>query len=130
MPSAGVIEGVHFVALRPAQGELSELVLTVPAGTSITDVLDASRLGQPQADQRAVAPAAIVSLWRFDPDTRKLRVTLHPPQSRPFTLLVRSQLSTGPLPAEQRWACCPSTAPQAKLACSAWPRARKCSWMR
>src|SRR5262249_20314790 len=36
----------------------------------------------------------------FDPDRRKLRVTLNPPQSRPFTLLVRSQVATGPLPIE------------------------------
>jgi hypothetical protein len=42
-----------------------------------------------------------VSLWRFDPDTRKLRVNLSPPQSRPFVLLVRSQIATGPLPFEQ-----------------------------
>ena len=42
----------------------------------------------------------MVSLWRFDPDTRKLRVTLNPPQSRPFALLVRSQVATGPLPFE------------------------------
>ena len=39
-------------------------------------------------------------MWRFDPDTRKLRVTLNPPQSRPFALLVRSQVATGPLPFE------------------------------
>jgi hypothetical protein len=42
-----------------------------------------------------------VSLWRFDPDSRKLRVTLHPAQSRPFALLIRSQVATGPLPFEQ-----------------------------
>ena len=43
----------------------------------------------------------MVSLWRFDPEARKLRVTLNPAQSRPFTLLVRSQIATGPLPLEQ-----------------------------
>jgi len=42
-----------------------------------------------------------VSLWRFDPDTRKLRVNLNPAQSRPFALLIRSQMATGPLPFEQ-----------------------------
>jgi hypothetical protein len=40
-------------------------------------------------------------LWRFDPDSRKLRVTLNPAQSRPFALWVRSQVATGPLPFEQ-----------------------------
>ncbi len=53
------------------------------------------------ATERNSAAASLVSLWRFDPDTRKLRVTLNPPQSRPFALLVRSQVATGPLPFEQ-----------------------------
>src|SRR6266853_911626 len=44
---------------------------------------------------------SIVSLWRFDPDARKLRVTLNPAQSRPFALLVRSQTAAGTLPFEQ-----------------------------
>ena len=38
VPSAGVIEGSHFVSIRPAQGELSELIFNVPAGATITDV--------------------------------------------------------------------------------------------
>jgi hypothetical protein len=89
VPSAGVIEGAHFVSIRPAQGEVSELLLHVPSGATITDVLDPSNHG------------ALVSLWRFDPDTRQLRVTLNPAQSRPFVVLVRSQTVTGPLPLEQ-----------------------------
>ncbi len=89
VPAAGVIEGAHFVSVRPAQGELGELILDVPGGTTITDVIDPAR-----------AAASLVSLWRFDPDTRKLRVTLNPSQSRPFALLVRSQVATGPLPFE------------------------------
>ena len=102
VPAAGVIEGAHLVSLRPAQGELAELVLNVPAGATITDVADAVRAGAPAEPTQAAAPPAVsvVSLWRFDPDTRKLRVTLNPPQSRPFLLLVRSQIATGPLPFE------------------------------
>ncbi len=84
VPSAGVIEGAHYVAIRPAQGELSELLLDVPKGATITDVA-----------------GSMVSLWRFDPDARKLRLTLNPPQSRPFNILVRSQIAAGPLPFEQ-----------------------------
>jgi hypothetical protein len=102
VPSAGVIEGAHYVSLRPAQGELSELILDVPAGATITDVLDP--LAPPGGVNPATGAAAgppIVSLWRFDPDTRKLRVNLNPAQSRPFVLLIRSQLATGPLPFEQ-----------------------------
>jgi hypothetical protein len=86
VPAAGVIEAAHYVSIRPAQGELAELLLNVPKGATVTDVSGAGSL---------------VSLWRFDPDTRKLRVTLNPPQSKPFIVLVRSQIAAGPLPFEQ-----------------------------
>jgi hypothetical protein len=99
VPAAGVIEGLHYVSIRPAQGELSELILDVPSGTTITDVIDPAKPAA-GADSRKGAAASLVSLWRFDPDTRKLRVTLNPPQSRTFGLLVRSQVATGPLPFE------------------------------
>jgi hypothetical protein len=89
VPSAGVIEGAHYVSIRPAQGEVGELLLRVPPSATITDVLDPANHG------------ALVSLWRFDPDTRQLRITLNPAQSRPFVVVVRSQTATGPLPLEQ-----------------------------
>jgi hypothetical protein len=95
VPSAGVIEGAHLVNIRPAQGELSELVFDVPNGATVTDV--ASQ--RPEVRGQKADP--LVSLWRFDPDARKLRVTLSRPQSKPFTLLVRSQIATGTLPFEQ-----------------------------
>ena len=91
-PAAGVIEGAHYVSIRPAQGELGELILDVPHGMTITDVVEGG--GQRLA-------GSVVSLWRFDPEARKLRVTLNPAQSHPFALLVRSQIATGPLPFEQ-----------------------------
>jgi hypothetical protein len=92
VPSGGVVEGAHYVSIRPAQGELAELSFNVPAGATITDVVD------PAQAPNSAAPAPA---WRFDPDTRKLRVTLSPPLSRNFTLLIRSQVVTGPLPFEQ-----------------------------
>lgn len=94
-PTAGVIEGLHTAVIRPAQGELTELIFTVPKGATITDVIDPSTLAPDSG-----APA-IISQWRFDPDTGKLRVSLVPAQSRPFTLLIRSQIATGPLPIAQ-----------------------------
>jgi hypothetical protein len=99
VPAAGVIEGVHYLSVRPAQGELNELILDVPTGSTITDVIDPSKPAA-TADTGKGASASLVSLWRFDPDTRKLRITLNPPQSRLFALLVRSQVATGPLPFE------------------------------
>jgi hypothetical protein len=89
-PTAGVIEGLHSALIRPAQGELSELVFTIPKGATITDVLD------PAAEKDQTV--SLVSQWRFDPDTGKLRVNLTPPQSGPFTLLIHSQIATGTLP--------------------------------
>ncbi len=100
-PAAGVVEGVHQIQVRPAQGELSELVFDVPTGMTISDVLDPIRAGLVKTDGKQTAPS-LIRLWRFDPDERRLRVSLNPPQSRPFTLFVRSQISTGPLPLEQR----------------------------
>jgi hypothetical protein len=93
VPSAGVIEGAHFAAIRPAQGELSELIFDVPPSATITDVSDAA--------VNSKSGNSFVSVWRFDPDARKLRVSLNPPQSRPFALMIRSQVATGPLPVEK-----------------------------
>jgi hypothetical protein len=95
VPTSGAIEGLHHSDLRPAQGELGELVFDVPRGATVTDVVD------PDVDETAGTPkASIVSQWRFDPDAGKLRVTLSPPQSRAFALRIRSQIATGPLPLE------------------------------
>jgi hypothetical protein len=101
-PAAGVIESAHYVSVRPAQGELGELILDVPKGMTITDVGEGGRKaeGRGQKSEGGEQRSA-VSLWRFDPEARKLRVTLNPAQSRPFALLVRSQIATGPLPFEQ-----------------------------
>jgi hypothetical protein len=96
-PTAGVIEGLHSAAIRPAQGELSELIFSVPKGATITDVLDPGSA----ATDNDKTPVSLVSQWRFDPDAGKLRVSLATPQSRPFTLLIRSQIATGPLPVTQ-----------------------------
>lgn len=81
IPTAGVIEGLHDAQIRPAQGQVSELTFTTPPQMTITDV-------------RANA----LSSWRFDPDTRKLRVEFSPAQSKPFAVRVNSQISTSPLP--------------------------------
>lgn len=91
VPSAGVIEGHHLAQIRPAQGELSELVFIVPTNATITDVIDPSTTNR----------AGMISLWRFDPDSRQLRVTLKPAQAKPFSVIIRSQTAVGPLPIQQ-----------------------------
>ncbi|MCX8107303.1 MAG: hypothetical protein N3G20_00710, partial [Verrucomicrobiae bacterium] len=84
VPMAGVIEARHQVIIRPALGEISELTFDVPKGMTISDV---------ESDS--------VSFWRFDPQEHLLRLTVSPPQSRPITLLVKSQIPCAPLPYEQ-----------------------------
>jgi hypothetical protein len=102
VPSAGVVEGVHQVSIRPAQGELGELIFNVPAGATITDVTDGANATDANRQSAIGNRQSIVSLWRFDPDARKLRVTLNPAQSKPFALVIRSQVATGTLPFAQR----------------------------
>jgi hypothetical protein len=92
IPSAGVIEGQHLAQIRPAHGELNELLFSVPTNATITDVIDATTTNRP----------GMISLWRFDPDSRQLRVTLKPAQARPFSLVIRSQTAVGTLPIQQR----------------------------
>lgn len=83
VPAAGTVEGLHAAQVRPARGELAELVFAVPAGAAITEV---------------TAPG--LASWRFDPDRRLLRARLSPAQARPFAVQIRSQTPTGSLPVE------------------------------
>lgn len=106
VPLPGVVEGVHYLAVRPAQGQLAGLTLSIPPGSTVMDVLEgaASTVSNvaPQAGaQQAVASPSLVSLWRFDPDSRQLRLTFAEPQSRPFVLAIRTQTPSGPLPVTQ-----------------------------
>ncbi len=84
IPAAGVVEGLHAAQIRPAQGQIEELVFDVPSNATITDVN---------------APG--LSTWRFDPDTRRLRTAFNPAHSRAFTVEIKSQITTGALPFEQ-----------------------------
>jgi hypothetical protein len=99
-PSSGVIEGVHQAQIRPAQGELGELEFIVPSGLTVTDVVDPA-LGGAGASSKQVPAKSIISWWRFNPDRHSLRISLNPPQSKPFMLRILSQIAAGPLPFEQ-----------------------------
>jgi hypothetical protein len=85
VPASGAVEGLHAAQVRPARGELAELVFDVPPGAAVTDVTAPGLAG-----------------WRFDPDTRQLRARLSPAQARPFAVQIRSQSPAGTLPAETR----------------------------
>ncbi len=83
LPSPGVIDGFHRLGVRPSQGEVSELSLTIPEGFTVSEVS-----GGP------------VGEWQFDADTRVLKVVVEPAQANPFSLLVETQGSLAPLPAD------------------------------
>lgn len=84
-PGTGVVDGFHQAEIRPAQGEIGELVFEIPIGATITEVS---------------TPALLQ--WRFDPASRQLRVVLGSPQAKPFTVRIQSQFSTPALPSSHR----------------------------
>ena len=81
LPGPGVVNGRHLVSIRPAQGRVSALVMTVPDGFTVSDVVDGP-----------------VGSWRFDPGKRELRVPVEPAQDRAFSFTIESQRGTGTLP--------------------------------
>jgi len=83
IPSPGVVDGKHLIKVRPAQGLVKELALTVPLGFTVSDV-----------------KSQLVGPWRFDPTSRLLTVALAPFQSKPFTIEVETQRALAELPTE------------------------------
>ena len=81
LPGSGVVSGRHRVSIRPAQGRVSLLVMTVPAGFTVSDVVDGP-----------------VGSWRFDPEKRELRVPIEPAQDQAFALTIETQRGAGNLP--------------------------------
>lgn len=83
LPGPGVVNGRHRVSIRPAQGRVSLLVMKVPPGFTVSDVVD--------------GPAGA---WRFDPEKQELRVPVEPAQDVAFSLTVETQRGAGSLPVE------------------------------
>lgn len=81
VPSSGLIEGFHEVAIRPAQGEVSQIHLLAPPKIAINDV-----------------ESPVLSQWRFEPENGRLKIDLGKPQSQPFLIRIRSQWIAAPLP--------------------------------
>lgn len=82
IPGPGVVDGVHRVRIRPAQGQVEKLALTVPEGFTVSDV-----------------SSSLIGPWRFDPEQRLLSIELAPFQSKPFQLFIRTQCALDELPA-------------------------------
>ncbi|MEO5915475.1 MAG: hypothetical protein ABIS50_14675 [Luteolibacter sp.] len=83
LPGPGVVNGRHRVAIRPAQGRVSSLVMKIPDGFTVSDVVD--------------GPAGS---WRFDPEKHELRVPIEPAQDQAFGLTIETQRGAGTLPME------------------------------
>jgi len=83
VPGPGVVNGLHRVSLRPAQGVVKELVLTIPEGFTVGEVGEGP-----------------VGRWRFNPESRQLKVAVEPAQESPFAFSVATQRATGPLPVD------------------------------
>ena len=81
MPLPGVINGRHSFQVRPSQGRVTELFLTVPKGFTVSDV-----------------SSGPVGVWRFDPKKSELRVAIEPAQSKAFSFLVETQQGSAALP--------------------------------
>ncbi len=83
LPGPGVVNARVLASIRPVQGRVGSLVLEVPVGLTVGEVKGED---------------AEVSSWRFDPDKRRLQITLASPQERQFNLGILAQLGTGALP--------------------------------
>ncbi|MGJ8634928.1 MAG: hypothetical protein ACSHX7_13505, partial [Luteolibacter sp.] len=81
LPSPGVVNARHHIAIRPAQGRVSELLLNIPVGFTVSEVANGP-----------------VGTWRFDPEKQQLRIPIEPAQSSPFGFTVTTQQGTQTLP--------------------------------
>jgi hypothetical protein len=81
LPGPGVVNGRHLVTIRPAQGRVTSLVMKVPAGFTVSDVLEGP-----------------VGAWRFDPGKRELRISVEPAQNAGFAFTIDTQRGAGALP--------------------------------
>jgi len=80
VPGPGVVDAHYHVEIRPSQGRVSKLALTIPEGFTVSDV------------------NGPVGLWQFDPGTRSLRLNIEPAQAAPFALKVSAQRGAEGLP--------------------------------
>ena len=83
LPGPGVVNGRHLVTIRPAQGRVTSLTMKIPAGFTVSDVVEGP-----------------VGAWRFDPEKHELRMTVEPAQNVGFAFTIETQRGAGALPME------------------------------
>ncbi len=82
MPGPGVIDGHHRFNIRTSQGQVSELKVNVPKGLTVSAV------------------SGPVGSWQFDADSGRLKLEIEPSQSQAFNVMIDTQRSLDPLPAD------------------------------
>jgi hypothetical protein len=87
LPSPGVVNARHRVIIRPTQGRVSELLLEIPDGFTVSEVANGP-----------------VGAWRFDPAKQQLRIPIEPAQSGAFDFTVATQRGTETLPVDLTFA--------------------------
>ncbi len=87
LPGPGVVNARHRIAIRPTQGRVSELLLDIPAGFTVSEVANGP-----------------VGSWRFDPAKQQLRIPIEPAQSGAFDFTVATQRGTETLPVDLTFA--------------------------
>ena len=83
LPGPGVVNARHRISIRPAQGRVSDLLLKIPAGFTVSEVGNGP-----------------VGTWRFDPAKQELRIPIEPAQSTAFDFTISTQQGADTLPVE------------------------------
>ncbi|QTN32487.1 hypothetical protein HZ994_09150 [Akkermansiaceae bacterium] len=83
LPGPGVVNAIHSIAIRPTQGRVSELLMDIPDGFTVSEITE--------------GPAGA---WRFDPEKKQLRIPIEPAQESAFGLTVHTQMGTETLPVD------------------------------
>lgn len=87
LPGPGVVTGRYRVKVRPSQGQVETMTLQIPEGFTVGEVGEGP-----------------VGSWRFDPQSRQLRVVVEPAQTSEFSFVVEAQQGTESLPVELKLA--------------------------
>lgn len=82
LPRPGVVDGRHQLQIRPSQGQVSQLVVQVPAELTVSHV------------------NVPIGSWKFDAESGRLQIEIEPSQSQTFAIRIDTQRSLAPLPTD------------------------------
>ncbi|QDT01672.1 hypothetical protein K227x_00390 [Rubripirellula lacrimiformis] len=82
LPSPGVVDGRHRLHVRPSQGQVSTLMVTVPAGVTVSAV------------------DGPIGGWQFDAKNGQLMLEIEPAMSKPFDVIIDTQRGLDPIPTD------------------------------